>query len=345
MVCTLLPSDQSQVFSRLDAPRTRIHCHQRTHFKLAPEQAATYAFLDRFNGLIYIGKAKNARKRIQSHLAGKTEVSLLARWTTRIASVQVRCAESELEALLVEADLISKHRPGFNRQMRSWRKYCYLVENDSAFSTLSVSSQCCTWKPCYGPYRSRRQAVRIVEALFQLPRLDASCTIPREAIAPMLLGKNDATLNELEHRLEHLDSTSDNPALVSQLSKHLGVLRNAFERGQLLHRAERLLNALLIIPGIRSRHTAMVISPAGLQLRRFEPTEADLTTLLTAYRETLRLQSRTSNTRLPKAVSDLLCVAVQQLERSPQACLCIPEEEARTISSRKLLNMIENSAQ
>ena len=140
--------------------------------KAVPTGCGTYIFSDRFGRVLYIGKANRVRTRVRTHLSAKTAAAHFAGWTRQITHVRVRAAQSELEALLVEAELIRRLRPPFNRQMRLWSRYSYICrigEEADASGTLgwgecAVSSDPCDEGTCFGPFRSRGGAQAILEA-------------------------------------------------------------------------------------------------------------------------------------------------------------------------------------
>jgi len=129
-----------------------------------PKGCGTYAFCDDNGRLLYVGKAKNVRSRVRTHLAARPASGHFEGWTRQIAHVEARVAYSELEALLVEAELIRKLQPAFNRQMRLWSRYCYLCENGDPHGQLEVRGEPLRNATCFGPYRSRAMARRVREA-------------------------------------------------------------------------------------------------------------------------------------------------------------------------------------
>ena len=147
----------TSAFSQLDAPPERIFVQEAGRAKLLPTCCGNYAFYDGAGGPLYIGKAKNVRARVLNHFREPGNSTLLLRpWTHRIVRIEVRPAQSEMEALLVEADLIARLRLPFNRQMRSWPRYCYLFSTDDLANPLSISCQLQSWRRCFGPCRTRR---------------------------------------------------------------------------------------------------------------------------------------------------------------------------------------------
>lgn len=154
-----------------DSGLQRVIC-KADRLKDLPASPATYAFHDAAGRLLYIGKATNLRARVRQHLAARPSGAFFEGWTRDISWIEARLAFSEIEALLVEAELIRIHRPPFNRQMRQWERYCYLIEGLQPYGQLSIVRDLPMHDPnprreliIYGPYRSRWEAAAIAEAV------------------------------------------------------------------------------------------------------------------------------------------------------------------------------------
>ena len=83
--------------------------------KEAPTQSGCYIFMDELGHVIYVGKAKNIRNRVKSYFT----LSAAENWrrselVQRIADVEYRVTESELDALLLEYRLIKQFKPWHN---------------------------------------------------------------------------------------------------------------------------------------------------------------------------------------------------------------------------------------
>jgi hypothetical protein len=120
--------------------------------------------LDQAGRLLYIGKSNRVRNRVRAHLRDGPGTNFFRGWAKQVAQVEVRPAFSEMEALLIEAELIRRLRPPFNRQMRRWKGYCYLVEAGPPPGQLAVGGQPAAGR-CFGPYRSRHQARAVLEVV------------------------------------------------------------------------------------------------------------------------------------------------------------------------------------
>lgn len=141
---------------------SKIERFDRDALHEAPRRAGTYAFFAADGRLLYVGKANALRSRIRQHLQSKNPSGFFAGWVDSIARVECRIAASEIEALLVEAELIRRLRPPFNRQFRQWARYRYLAPAD-AYGTLRVCIDPPDDRICYGPYGSTASAEMIAE--------------------------------------------------------------------------------------------------------------------------------------------------------------------------------------
>lgn len=109
--------------------------------KRIPEQPGVYLMKDNEGGIIYIGKAKNLRKRVTSYfrrhdpnLGWKT-----SRLVDRIADIDFIITDNEIEAFLLESNLIKRYRPVFNIELKDQQRYTYLKITDEAFPRLLVA--------------------------------------------------------------------------------------------------------------------------------------------------------------------------------------------------------------
>lgn len=158
------PLAGGSAFDAITGDRGEIIESVRDELKSIPNSPGVYALHDAAGRLLYIGKAVRLRARIRQHVSARGAAAYFSGWTNEIARIEVRLTTGELEALLLEADLIRKLRPPFNRQMRAWARYCYLVEERGRLGQLRVVREPPRGQSCYGPYRSRFTAEAIIEA-------------------------------------------------------------------------------------------------------------------------------------------------------------------------------------
>jgi excinuclease ABC subunit C len=109
--------------------------------KRIPEEPGVYIMKDNVGTIIYIGKAKNLRKRITSYFS-KHDPKLgwkTSRLVDRIADIDFVVTDNEIEAFLLESNLIKRYRPVFNIELKDQQRYTYLKITDEPFPRLLVA--------------------------------------------------------------------------------------------------------------------------------------------------------------------------------------------------------------
>lgn len=102
-----------------------------------PNKAGVYKFYNEVNQLIYIGKSKHMRKRIDQHLRNNKTVKG-ATMMQEIARIEFELTGSELIALLYESELIKTHKPIYNRALRrnNFSYGLFIYENEAGYKQL-----------------------------------------------------------------------------------------------------------------------------------------------------------------------------------------------------------------
>lgn len=109
-----------------------------------PQEPGVYLMHDADNKIIYIGKAKNLRKRIKSYFVGRSTYQDSRLWKTDILVSKIRqinyiITDNEMEAFLLESNLIKKYRPIFNIELKDQQRYTYLRITNEEFPRLNVA--------------------------------------------------------------------------------------------------------------------------------------------------------------------------------------------------------------
>lgn len=139
-----------------------------------PREPGVYLLVDRRGEIIYVGKAKNLSARVRSYFIGPGDgrafVPLLARM---LGDVQTIVTHNEKEALLLENNLIKKHKPRFNVMMRDDKSFLVLrLDAKASYPRLEVTRRILDDGARYfGPYHSAsscRETLRLVNRHFRL---------------------------------------------------------------------------------------------------------------------------------------------------------------------------------
>jgi excinuclease ABC subunit C len=148
-----------------------------------PDQPGVYLFRDVSGRVIYVGKAKSVRKRVNSHFAGRGRGAAHPHGPTTmrdaIDSVEYIVVGSESEALLAEQNFIKQYRPRFNIRLRDDKSYPYIaISLDERFPRVYFTRERHRRDRVYfGPY-SNAKRVRGTLDLLSKVFLVRSCTGP-----------------------------------------------------------------------------------------------------------------------------------------------------------------------
>ena len=130
-----------------------------------PAKPGIYQFRNAAGKIIYVGKAKNLRNRVRSYFrsqqqhSGKTLVLV-----SHITDFEVIITSSEVEALILENNLIKELKPRYNVNLKDDKTYPYLVITNEPFPRIFLTRQLkrdgSTW---FGPYTEARQLRSILD--------------------------------------------------------------------------------------------------------------------------------------------------------------------------------------
>ena len=146
--------------------------------KLAPTSPGVYRMLNSANDVLYVGKAKNVRKRLSSYArASAPQPARILRMIAATVSVEIISTETETEALLLEANLIKQLRPRFNVQLRDDKSFPYILITGDHWAPQILKHRGAQSRPgqYFGPFASAGAVNRTITAL-QRAFLIRSCT-------------------------------------------------------------------------------------------------------------------------------------------------------------------------
>ncbi len=135
-----------------------------------PSKTGVYLMKDSRGKVIYVGKAINLKNRVRSYFnEGHKTVKEMA-MVPHIKSVDTIVTDSEVEALILENNLIKKYRPKYNVNLKDDKSYPYLkVTTEETFPRLIISRQLSKQGRYFGPYPNAgaaRETIRLLRKLF-----------------------------------------------------------------------------------------------------------------------------------------------------------------------------------
>lgn len=141
--------------------------------RLLPESPGVYRFLDEAGTVIYVGKAKNLRRRVLQYFQATRQHSrkTLA-MVARIAAVRHTVVDSEQDALLLENNLIKQFQPRYNILLKDGKTYPWICIRNEMFPRVFLTRRMVRDGSLYfGPYGSvmhARQLLELIDRLFRL---------------------------------------------------------------------------------------------------------------------------------------------------------------------------------
>ena len=137
-----------------------------------------YRMFDGEAKLLYVGKAKNLKKRLASYFRKTDLAPKTAALVARIAQVETTITANETEALLLEQTLIKQWRPPYNILLRDDKSYPYVFLSDGDYPRLSIHRGAKKQKGRYfGPYPSAgaiRESLNLLQKTFQVRQCEDS---------------------------------------------------------------------------------------------------------------------------------------------------------------------------
>jgi excinuclease ABC subunit C len=135
--------------------------------KLAPPAPGVYRMIDARGDVLYVGKAKNIKKRVTAYARPTGHDSRIARMIAATATLEFVSTKTETEALLLEANLIKRLRPRFNVLLRDDKSFPYILITSDHWAAQILKHRGARTRPgrYYGPFASAGSVNRTINAL------------------------------------------------------------------------------------------------------------------------------------------------------------------------------------
>ena len=232
----------------------------KEELKLVPEKPGSYQMYDINNVVIYVGKAKNLKRRLSSYFRG-THTGKTQKMISNIAYFKYIVTNTELESFILEINLIKKYNPKYNILLKDDKSYPYIEYTRKPFPALKVVRYLKVKKHkdklLFGPFVNAYAARRIVNLINRLYPLKKCEGMPKEVclyyhiheclgyctkqinseeilnmeseIISFLKGNEDIIKNKLKEKIEYY-SENLNYELALELKKELDYMTIVLEK-------------------------------------------------------------------------------------------------------------------
>jgi excinuclease ABC subunit C len=250
-----------------------------------PTKPGVYQFKNSDGKVIYVGKAQNLRNRVRQYFhksrAADTRIDAMI---SKISDVELTVTDSEIEALILEANLIKQLKPRYNVLLKDDKSYPYIAITQEPFPRVYVTRRKTSGSRYFGPYtdvKAMRNALKTVRDLFMIRSCNLDLT--KEAIA-----KNkfkvclDYHIKKCEGPCEGYVSQEHYRALIDQAEQVLrGKTKNLIE--SLKKEMETLADAACFEDAakIRDRINALLVYSEKQKIVDAAETDRDIVGLVT----------------------------------------------------------------
>ncbi len=152
---------------------------------LIPKLPGVYRMLNEKGEILYVGKAKNLPNRLKSYIAEKNHIIRTERMLSQTKNLEITTTSNESEALLLEANLIKKHKPKFNILLRDDKSFPFIfIGNKDMWPQIKRHRGKKTKEGFYfGPFASAGSAnwtIKMIQKIFHLRVCDDTVFKNRE---------------------------------------------------------------------------------------------------------------------------------------------------------------------
>jgi excinuclease ABC subunit C len=236
----------------------------KTKLENLPIKPGVYLMKDKSGRIIYVGKAKSLRNRVRAYFQDAPpyhpKISALV---SKISDFDVLATDSEMEALILESNLIKEYKPRYNVNLKDDKRYPYLKVTFESFPRVLVVRRVKKDKAKYfGPYtnvKAMRQTLRILRRIFPVRSCNVALPSPRriklcldfyikrclgpcegkisekeyreiiDNVCLFLSGRNEALLSHLKERMEHY-AKRENFEMAAKIRDQIKALDSVMER-------------------------------------------------------------------------------------------------------------------
>lgn len=279
--------------------RPKLSKKMNSDLAVVPNNPGIYYFLNAKGEVIYVGKAKSLRERIRSYLTDSTQRKS-KKILDKASRIKTETTNSELTALLTEAEMIKALKPKFNKLLKKYSsKYYIKFEMTNHFPKVSITSDFdFDGNDYFGLYVSRRKAQKIIEVIdktFSLRECEEKefkqkrgcflseigrCTEPcvnndielyrseLEKVYEFLYGKHQNTINRLLNKMKaYSDELKFEKA--GEIKEILTLVLNQIHKSSLLQEPLNRANVFIEVTGYNYEKDYLLLLEGKVFIKKY----------------------------------------------------------------------------
>lgn len=146
-----------------------------------PEDPGCYIYKDKSGEIIYIGKAKSLKKRVSSYFQSKDHDEKTKKLVSEINNVEFFATTNEVEALVLENNLIKKHKPKYNINLKDSSRYAYITITEEEYPRILVARDRVQKGKYYGPFVSAEYRDHVIKVLRESFKIRTCAKLPKKS--------------------------------------------------------------------------------------------------------------------------------------------------------------------
>jgi excinuclease ABC subunit C len=162
-----------------------------------PNNPGCYIFKNSKNQIIYIGKAKELKKRVSSYFSNKNHDPKTKALVENIKDIDFIVTNNEVEALILENNLIKKYNPKYNIDLKDSKRYAYIEITKEKFPRILIARKKTDESDYFGPFVSGTNRDHIVYALKRGFKLRTCKKFPKKPCLRYHIGLCNAPCTDL----------------------------------------------------------------------------------------------------------------------------------------------------
>lgn len=143
-----------------------------TNYHPLPPSPGVYFFYGKNKEILYIGKAVSLKRRVNSYFQKRHIDPRIEELVGRISKIDYQKTDSVVEALILEANLINKHKPAYNVKLKDDKSFANIIITDEEFPRVLIArptdKKKTRAKHIFGPYASKRDAEMVINLLVKI---------------------------------------------------------------------------------------------------------------------------------------------------------------------------------